>query len=280
MNSTNTQPEQKTLEIRARVNRILQLSALPGNVMKIIQTLNNANSTAADVGADIAKDPAFSAQVLKLVNSGFYGFSTPVMSIGHATVLLGFTVMKSLVMSASVLGAITPEMEGLWKHSMACARASVFLARKLGIDEPEELSTAGLLHDIGKIVLAQYLNDDFHLVCKAVESRDLLFIEAEREILGITHVDLARWLFEKWKLPPQTKTPITEHHAIVPEADFVIQTSIVHLADIMIRAEGIGSGGDTRMPLLSHAAMDILKITPGQLKGIMDEMVVELNDLF
>jgi putative nucleotidyltransferase with HDIG domain len=264
--------------MKARVDRVLQIQALPDSVARIIKLLNNLNARTEEISREIAKDPAFSAQVLKLVNSGFYGFSQPVTSIAHATVLLGFNVMKTIVLSASVLGLMSASMSRFWKHSLACARTCVLLARRLGAAEPEEYSAAGLLHDIGKIVMAQYLKEEFQAVMALVEPGGCLFLDAERRALGVTHTDVARWLLEKWKLPPETVAPIIHHHALDPAGPHARRVAIVHLADILVRAEGIGSGDDL-IPALDPAAMTLLKLDVSHLRGIMDEMRVELFEL-
>ncbi len=264
--------------MKDRVSRVLQIQALPDSVARIIKLLNNMNARSEDISREISRDPAFSAQVLKLVNSGFYGLSQSVTSIAHATVLLGFNVMKTIVMSASVFGMMAEAMTLFWKHSIACSRTCTLLARRLGMPEPEEFSTIGLLHDIGKIVMAQFLKDDFKTVMDTVRADGCLFIEAERRALGVTHVDVAQWLLENWKLPPETITPIIKHHDFDLENPFVVRVAVVHLADVLIRAEGFGSG-DVFVPPLNPAVMQVLKLEKDHLQGIMDEMRVELFDI-
>lgn len=265
--------------IERKVTSIIRLNALPDSVIRVTRILNNPSSTAADVGSEIAKDPAFSAQVLKLVNSGFYGFSNPVTSIPHATVLLGFNVMKTLVMSASMIGMIAGTIEGLWEHSMACARTSAMLARTLGADEPEELSALGLLHDIGKVVIAEYLKDEFDQIRGIVEKEDVLFIEAEKRVLGVTHAEVASWLLTKWNLPSATVMAIATHHDISEGNEYSLRAAMVHTADVLVRARGIGSGGDNKIPALDPAALRIMGVEPRNLKGFMNEMEVELYDM-
>lgn len=266
-------------EIQVQVHRVLQLQALPQCVQDITRTLNSPVSTADDVAREIAKDPSFSAQVLKLVNSGFYGFTHPIASIAHATVLLGFSVMKTLVMSASVMGLLSRSVEGLWEHSLACARACAQLSRTLSVDEPEEVSAVGLLHDIGKMVLAEYLRPEFDAVMAAMRQDDLLLVEAERKVLGVTHAEIARWLLKKWNLPPDTVEPIAMHHTFTREGAFVQRTALVHLADVLVQAAGYGAGGgEPRLPGVDHAALAALDIGRESLPGIVDEIMVELEE--
>lgn len=274
------QDNKKNVDILERkVMSIIRLHALPDSVMRVTSILNSPSSTAADVGREIGKDPAFSAQVLKLVNSGFYGFSNPVTSIPHATVLLGFSVMKTLVMSASMAGMIAGAIQGLWEHSLACARVSAMLARTLGADEPEELSALGLLHDIGKVVIAEYLKDEFAQIQQLVKDEDILFVEAEEKVMGVTHARIAEWLLRKWNLPAITVKAIAYHHNLTGGEDYSFRAAIVHTSDVLIRARGIGSGGDTGIPALNPEILEIMKINRKDLVGIVKDMETELYDM-
>lgn len=220
----------------------------------------------------------FSAQVLKLINSGFYGFSSPVKSISHATVLLGFSAMKTLVMSTSMVGMLSRSFEGLWNHCLACARACSSLAQIMAMDDPEEISVVGLLHDIGKVVVQQYMKSEFEAIMSVVKNDDVLMLDAERTVFEVTHADIARWLLEKWNLPADVVEPIANHHSFDRELKFAERTAIVHLADILVRAAGCGSGGDSRIPGVNHEALVLLHIEEKNLHGIMGEVLVELYE--
>lgn len=266
-------------ELRVKIEKVMQLRALPDNAMRAVRMLNSENTTAAEVAREIAKEPAFSAQVLRLVNSGFYGFSTPVTSIAHATVLVGFSVMKTIILSSSLVGSMPKAMSGLWVHSLACARICTLLGRFMGLPEPEELSAAGLLHDVGKLVMGQFLPEEYQAVVKTAERDDILFLEAEKKILPVTHTDVAQWLLKKWNLPEATAAPIAEHHAFNPAAPCAEKIAIVHIADILARAVGCGWGGDNRMPALDMAAAGTLNIELSHIQPIMEQMASELKDI-
>ena len=110
---------------------------MPGIVTRITRMLDNPDTTASEVGKEISQDQVLSAKVLKLVNSGFYGFSQPISTIPHAMVLLGFGVVKTVVMSTTVLDMMAQSMAGLWQHSLACARTCGVIARHLEMEELE-----------------------------------------------------------------------------------------------------------------------------------------------
>ncbi len=267
-------------QLRKIVSKIVRLPALPDNVLALQRLIRSPETTAETVGRAIARDQALSAQVLKLVNSGFYGFSTPVASISHAVVLLGFGALQTLLVSTAAVQLIGAAFPGLYPHSLACARIAYVLARRLGLDEPDELSTAGLLHDIGKMVLASHVPEEYEAVKRAVREKNMLFLEAETETMGVTHADIGAWLLAQWRLPAQTVEPIRHHHAFEPDMPFAERAATLHLADILARAEGVGDPGDSRMPRLDVRALATLGIGLPDIRPLMDEAFDQLTDLF
>lgn len=278
MPTSNQSPMRHRADIEHLVKRVFQLQSLPDAVLRISEVLNDNAATVDDVAREMARDVAFSAQVLKLVNSGFYGFKTPVTSLSHATVLLGFNVMRTLVMTASVGDMITGSFAGLWQHSVACARTCTLISRRLGGDEPEELGAVGLLHDIGKVVFAEYLKPEFAAMQQLVEQEDILLIEAERRVTGMDHGEVGEMLLRRWKLPEATVMPIAGHHAFNKGNPYAARSAVLCLADIIVRAAGCGSGGDRRIPPVNPDVMDLLGMDAGALKSVMDECLPELVD--
>lgn len=266
------------IEMRRMVENITSLPTLPGSVTRITQMLDNPQTTAAEVGKEISKDQVLSAKVLKLVNCGFYGFSQPISTIPHAMVLLGFNVVKTLVLSTSVLDMMGRTMSGLWQHSLACARTCGIIARAVNMEDPEEVSVTGLLHDLGKVVLEQHVKEVFEEVVRLVEERNILFYIAEEEILDVNHANLGGWLLEKWQLPRKLVEPVMYHHNFHLSRTHATRTAVIYLADILVRAEGFGSGGDRRIPILSEEALEILEFKSSDLQEIMDSMVDEMRD--
>ena len=266
-------------QLRLQIEKVSNLPTLPGIVTRIAEMVDSPGTTGRMLGREIATDQVISAKVLKLVNSGFYGFSDPISTIQHAVTLLGFNTVKSLVLSSTVLDMMKDSLPGLWEHSIACARTCSIIAAHVELDDPEEISTAGLLHDLGKVILRQTMEREFRRIANYVDRADMLFYEAEEKVLGVNHGEMGGWLLEKWALPPRLVEPIVDHHDFCPNRDHAEHTAILHLADILCRAEAFGSGGDRKIPRLAPGALEILKIGIGDVREIMERMVEELRDI-
>jgi putative nucleotidyltransferase with HDIG domain len=267
------------IKLEKIIGKISRLPSLPDNIQKINRMIDSHNSTMDAIGRAIAGDQTLSAQVLKLVNSGFYGFANTVSSITQAVVLLGLNVVRSLISTAWASSMIAKSFPGLYEHSLACSRTCFLLSKKLGIDEPEEVSTIGLLHDIGKVVLAEYLPEEFASVQSMVKDQRMRFCDAERTVMGVAHSDIGKLLLEKWNLPPTAISPIADHHGFQISSEYAKRTAIIILADVMVRAEGFGWGGDNVMPELSNEVTNILQLQPKDLRPLMDEAVDQIHDI-
>jgi len=170
-------------------------------------------------------------------------------------------VVKTLVMTASVIDLVdrmNQLLEGLWEHSVGTARAAGAIAERLRMRDVEEIALCGLLHDIGKVIVGQTFPVEHARIRQVVAERNCLQIEAEAEVLGVSHAEVGMWLLKKWSLPPNMVYPIAYHHAFHPRRDFADRTAVVHLADILCRAKGIGYPGDRRLPRLDTEAWELL----------------------
>ena len=266
-------------QLRLQVEKVSNLPTLPGIVTRIAEMVDSPETTGRQLGREIAKDQVISAKVLKLVNSGFYGFSEPISTIQHAVTLLGFNTVKSLVLSSTVLDLMKDSLPGLWEHSLACARTCSIIAGHIELDEQEEISTAGLLHDLGKVILRQTMEREFRRIANYVDRADMLFYQAEEKVLGVNHGEMGGWLLEKWALPPKLVEPIVDHHDFRPNRDYAENTAILHLADILCRAQAFGSGGDRKIPRLAPNVLETLKLTIDDVCEIMGRMQEELRDI-
>jgi HD-like signal output (HDOD) protein len=247
--------------LKYRIAKLGQLPTLPQVVQKIMWMIDRPETSAEGLGRLIEKDPVLSAKVLQLANSPVYGFPARIASVSHAVVVLGLNVVKGLTLGATVFDMMMAAgMDELWRHSLGVAMTAHILAKRVGHKTPEELFVAGLLHDLGKVVVHVKLPEIASKIRQAVQDRDLYIIEAEREVLGLTHADIAGWLATAWHLPIVLKEPIMYHHQPTLAKGAPIQTAIVHVADVLVKAMGCGCSGDDLVPALSPEAWSALHL--------------------
>ncbi|MDR1577481.1 MAG: HDOD domain-containing protein [Deltaproteobacteria bacterium] len=270
---------QDRVQAKKEVRRIKNLPTVPGIVAKISRMVENPETSAAEVGRLIAQDQVLSAKVLRMANSAFFGMSRKISSISQALVILGFDVVKGLVLTSSVFDMIQKSMAGLWEHSIGCAAAAGAVATVLGRDDAEEILVAGLLHDLGKVVLALNLPDEMAVVRKKIASGPILFYEAENELLDFDHCDLGEWLAEHWNLPESLAEPMRLHHRPEKAVLRPERVAIVHIADIIIRAKGFGNAGDLLVPPISMAAWEALKLRKTDFLPILEILEPKLASL-
>ncbi|MBI4230326.1 MAG: HDOD domain-containing protein [Planctomycetes bacterium] len=267
----NPDPER----VRRLVGRVQGLPTLPAILQRLNSMIVDPHTTAKQVGQLISSDPAVTARILKVVNSAFYGFPSRITTVTHAIVILGFNTVKSIVLSSSIFDTFRGQSESpyrredFWKHSIGTGAACRVIGKAIGYTALEDFFIAGLLHDVGKIVLDQYLHDDFVRVLEVVEKKDCLFVEAEAEVLGVTHAEVAGWLFEQWKLSKGLVQAVACHHNPALSDEVQKITSVIHLGDIVCRALQIGSGGDRKIPACSPTAWEALGLTEGRIPEIL-----------
>lgn len=262
---------------KKRIQLLKNLPTLPGMIDKISRAVESKRFSAADIGKLISRDQVLTAKVLKLANSAFFGFSRKVGSLTQALVLLGFDVVKGLILTSSVFDLMKNKGEELWRHSMGVANAATIIAVHVDLPDAEEASLAGLLHDLGKVVIRVHMPDDSASINELVEVEGMALRDAEREVLGFNHTQVGQWLAESWKLPDELAEPIRWHHKPEGSRKAPQMTSTVHLADCLVRGFGYGDGGDPWVPPLDRFALKQLGLNSQKLENIVDELCEQLS---
>jgi putative nucleotidyltransferase with HDIG domain len=273
-------------ELRRIISRADDLPTLPRTVLKITELVNDPKSSAKDLARVITEDQVLTARLLKLVNSSFYGFPQRISTVTGAVVLLGFDAIRNLLLTTSVFDLFAGKsrrqiqrQEAFWDHSLGCALGAKVIGEHLRHDKVEELFVAGLLHDIGKIVAMLLMPEKFEQVSARVEESDGLMIAAEESVMKVNHADIGRLLAERWNLPKKLIKVIDCHHRPEEAGNFMLETAVVHVADIFARALNLGSGGDRKMPPLSRTAWNYLSLQPPAIEPIMASTLSEFDDI-
>ncbi|RKY63243.1 MAG: HD family phosphohydrolase [Candidatus Latescibacterota bacterium] len=250
-------------EIRRITRSIINLPTLPTVVAKMLEMLDNPKTSAAQLSRLISGDQVLTAKVLRLANSAFYAFPQPISTVNLAVVVLGFDVVKNLVIGISVIESFSKEADGyfdvmrFWEHSIGCGVAARMLARMYGYQVSGEAFTAGLLHDIGKLVMREHLKVEFLEVLGKVQ-QGKTFLEAEEELLGVTHAEIGNWLAERWNFPVVLQEAILCHHRPGEARKEPMLAAIVHFADVICKHAEVGFSGDHVKPPLDEAVYDVL----------------------
>lgn len=253
--------------LRRQVERLREIPTFPGMIDRILAALDRPEASLTEAAALIESDQALTAQLLRLANSAFYGLSGTIGTVTRALTVLGTTVTRSLLFSTTVFDAHV--LHGFWEHSIGTAIAAAAIARHLGLPHPAEVSGAGLLHDIGKVVLFREAPEAFAAVLARAESRGGRFLDAERELLGIDHTEIAGWLLPRWRLPVRLVEPVLHHHDPVRATVAPRETAVVHLANTLVRGHGYGFAGDRRVPAIAPVAWERLGLGPADLDAII-----------
>jgi len=220
------------------VNR---LPPTPEIAMATLAYLEREDCNVADLAGFIASDQALAAGILKLANSASYGLRARVASIPQGVTRLGFARVKNLVLGLSVwhsfggCGGSTVRAT-VWRHSVLVSGAARALAHRLGLDDTAAF-TAGLIHDVGKLVLGLQLGAPYWDLVVETDDRDLAGIETER--FGCDHAEIGGWLLERWHIPPALVEMVALHHGTLASAHV---ENVVELADVLVAGTDAESG--------------------------------------
>ena len=201
------------------LDRITKLPTIPVILFKVNEMLYDNECSVKKLSDLIESDQALTAKILRLVNSAFYGFRSEIVDISRALIILGFNTIRNAIVTVSVIDAFKSgeDFEGfdisdLWKHSVAVAITSRHLAEKSRVTPPDDAFVAGLLHDIGKIIIAQFFRDHFRKILRSMREEKISFVKAEKKLSSIDHGRVGGYLAEKWQFPQRLTDAIRLHH--------------------------------------------------------------------
>ncbi len=217
-----------------------ELVSLPQVFVRINQLVEDPHSTTADIAEAVNQDPAFTLRLLRIANSPFYGFSSRIETVSRAVTLIGINQVRNLALSTSIASTFAGlpnelvSMQNFWRHSLYCALIARSLARCTEIDA-EALFTAGLLHDVGELVIFnRHPEQARQALLLVLDSGDRLPVyQAEQQILGCDHAEVGGELARQWRLPAMLAECIAYHHDIQKAQMCPQETALVHIANIL-----------------------------------------------
>lgn len=259
------------------VKQNVRIISLPLVHMRLDEVVNNPYSSVIDIGLIIAEDQGLTARLLKLANSPFYAFPSKIETINQAVTVIGTRQILDLVLATSVMNMFTgiPKdlvtMESFWKHSIACGIIAKILAVYRHDANVERFFVAGILHDIGRLIIFTNIPDTARdMLERCGKDKDLLF-RTEREVMGFDHADVGEALLTEWKLPMSLREMVSTHHSPLRAKHFPVESAAVHVADIIAHSLQLGNSGDHLVPPLEPKAWEALDFSPSMLTSVLDQ---------
>lgn len=222
--------------------KIKNIPSLPEIITKSIEIMQDKNTSANDLSKVISNDIGLTARVLKLVNSAYYGFPKQISTIQQAISILGFTTIKGVILSASIFKMFSDKnnqmfnYKDFWKHSLLVATGTRKLSKYLENNLKDDIFAAAFLHDIGKVIFAQYDRQNYSQVCKFENLTDKEYMKKEEEICGLNHCEIANIVAYSWNLPEIFCDIITYHHYPQNSFKFEKECTIVFLSDLIVKS--------------------------------------------
>lgn len=263
--------------------RLADLPPLPTSLSEVVQALRTGDLSSERCIELIERDPALAARCLRLANSPFYGRPGKIGSVYGAVTMLGLRTVMSLLTAVSLQHAFKPEhcpgfqLDVYWRHAMGVAMTASVLAPRLGLD-PSEAFLAGLLHDIGELMLVVLQPDAQEEIRRRVRSGEMAEV-VEQEVLAIDHVALGASIAQQWHFPQAIVDAIADHHRFWMHADRPPTT----LADLLSLIHGLLTPVEMGLPaceaalLVPDVVWDALRYEPGERAEVLDRLIANLS---
>jgi putative nucleotidyltransferase with HDIG domain len=283
-----SQDQAGVLQIRAAVaEKVRTLPALPAMCQRILVAINDPKTNFEKLARDVSFDPGLTANVLRIANSSYFCATCEIGSLREAFVRIGARRLFELAMGTSVgpllreaLPGYTLRRHELLRHSAWTAVAAERLATELRIRAPDLLFTAGLLHDLGKIILDPFVETHRAALDAEADKLHTNFEAAERAVLGIDHAQAGAAVLRQWRLPPQLVEAVAYHHD--PErapAEHLLTTNIVHIANILAGTSGVGSGIAEMRHAVSAQALATLHVKTAVVERVAAATLEAMEEL-
>lgn len=226
------------------VKGVIKLISLPEIFIRVNQVMSDPNHDAKQLGDVISHDPSLTARILRIVNSAFYGLRVKIELVSRAVSVIGEEDLRNLVLATSAVETFKRipnelvDIDLFWRHSIHTGIVSKLLSKHCNILHGERLFIAGLLHDIGKLIMYHQEPDLSQDILVEASDTDGVIFHAEEELLGFNHADVGGALVNAWKLADTLKDTVSYHHAPLLARKYPVETAIVHIANCVVNAIG------------------------------------------
>ena len=276
---------QLSLELERKLTTAVErMPAFPKSVQSVLEMTRNINCLPKDLVSVIEKDPVMTMKILRIINSAYYGLPSKITSVGQSVVYLGINTIKNLALSFAAVGILPRfnttgfDIQRYLLHSLTVASVARILCEKYARAEldPTDCYIAGLLHDFGKVVFAQFMAIDFMKSLAAAVDLGIPLYQAEQEIIGADHAYVGALLAKKWQFAEPLVLCIRDHHQADAEPSAMLDC--LRMADIVCRKHAFGDGGNpwreeelARMPQRFGSDIDAVVASLGSLDKIVED---------
>jgi putative nucleotidyltransferase with HDIG domain len=272
-----------------KIKRIMaQVKSFPGmphTASQLLKMLKNSESTATQIEDVLRYDAGLTANILKLTNSAYFGIPSKVSSVRQAIMMLGWKRVMQLVVTMCTSTVLKQPIPGydlpqgaLWKHSIAVSVAAEAVVKALKIPEAEEVFTAALLHDVGKLVLGGFVKNDLAQI-KTMVSKGIAFEVAEYMVIGTDHAEIGARILEKWAFPKDLVNAVNWHHDPETCENHCTLSDIVHIANTVGLRIGFGMETEGIQVEPSVSVTDRLGLEPVDLEVLAEQTLEGVNKL-
>jgi HD-like signal output (HDOD) protein len=262
---------------RTRLASIGDIPTLPPVLVQVWDLTSQENTSASDLGRVIGADPGLTGALLRLANSAYFGFPRKVATVTQAVVVLGFDTVKSLAMGASVFRALRSESDSIdpaafFHHSLMTGMASRLVMQSTHPSLAASAFSGGVLHDLGKLVIAEFLSDALPGIRKR-RADGMAPEEAERAELGMSHAQIGGWFAGNWNFPEPLAAAVSWHHEPGAAPDHGEHVAAVHLGDVLAHRAGAVGSGRTEPPSPDEAAMAAAGLDETRLEALLERVM-------
>ena len=263
------------------------LVTLPDVYIRINRLLEDPNSSTADIAKAVSQDPSFTLRLLRVANSSLYSFPAAVTTAAKAVSIIGTAQIRSLALAMSVAKSFAGmpnelvSMENFWRHSLYCALIARRLAKEVRRCDPDSLFTAGLLHDIGELVIFNRLPEQAkEALLMVLDSQDELQIhQAEQQVMGLDHGGVGGELARQWNLPPLLQECIAHHHAVASARLHPREVALVHLANVFALMAELDSLDPSDVSPIDPLAWELVGLADDCIEAAVREAQAEIAEV-
>ena len=275
--------------IQAKIRKSIEdVPSLPLTALKIIRLANNINSPPQEMLETIKVDPVITGKVLQLINSSYFGLSANVTDLRQALVMLGNNTIKNLALTSALLqtmkskgsGNAALDLDGVWMRSLATAVGAKIIAKSAGLPrlQHDEFFLIGLLHDLGRIFIFQFLADEYVEVLEKAKNNDISLEESEISILSMSSPAIGGLLAEKWQLPPNINAGVHHHRHPEDAGEYAKICAIIQISSYIVSEKEIGWSDGLPIGDPPEKAMEIAGVTLEKLKEPMEIINEEIDN--